>query len=40
MHWREFIGGDVVISPPCAWQRLYNAIGIEAIPNPVDPMIV
>ena len=21
MHWSEFIGGDVVISPPCAWQR-------------------
>jgi transaldolase len=20
MHWSEFIGGDVVISPPCAWQ--------------------
>ena len=25
MHWSEFIGGDVVISPPCAWQRRYNA---------------
>ena len=21
MHWSEFIGGDVVISPPCAWQQ-------------------
>jgi transaldolase len=43
MHWSEFIGGDVVISPPCAWQRRYNASGIEAIPrmdNPVDPRIV
>jgi len=25
MHWSEFIGGDVVISPPCSWQRRYNA---------------
>jgi transaldolase len=43
MHWSEFIGGDVVISPPCAWQRRYNASGIDAIPrmdNPVDPRIV
>jgi transaldolase len=43
MHWSEFIGGDVVISPPCAWQRRYNASGIEAISrmdNPVDAKIV
>jgi transaldolase len=27
MHWSEFIGGDVVISPPYAWQvRLNGAI--------------
>ncbi len=43
MHWSEFIGGDVVISPPCAWQRRYNASDIEVIPrmdNPVDSKIV
>jgi transaldolase len=43
MHWSEFIGGDVVISPPCAWQRRYNESDIEVIPridNPVDPRIV
>ena len=43
MHWSEFIGGDVVISPPCAWQRRYNDSDIEVIPridNPVDPRIV
>jgi len=43
MHWSEFIGGDVVISPPCAWQRRYNASDIQVIPridNPVDPKIV
>ena len=43
MHWSEFIGGDVVISPPCPWQRRYNESDIEVIPrmdNPVDPKIV
>jgi len=43
MHWSEFIGGDVVISPPCVWQRRYNASGIDAIPrmdNPVEAKIV
>ncbi|MGA2570088.1 MAG: transaldolase family protein [Terracidiphilus sp.] len=43
MHWSEFIGGDVVISPPCAWQRRYNESDIEVIPrinDPVDPRIV
>lgn len=23
-HWSEFIGGDVVISPPAKWQKRYN----------------
>ena len=43
MHWSEFIGGDVVISPPCAWQKRYNASDIEVInriDTPVDPKIV
>ncbi|HXM15017.1 MAG TPA: transaldolase family protein, partial [Candidatus Eremiobacteraceae bacterium] len=43
MHWSEFIGGDVVISPPHAWQVRFNASGIEIKPrigNPVDPRIV
>ena len=43
MHWSEFIGGDVVISPPYAWQKRYNASDIDPIPrmdNPVDPRIV
>src|SRR5208283_2773807 len=31
MHWSEFIGGDVVISPPCVWQERYNASDIEII---------
>jgi transaldolase len=43
MHWSEFIGGDVVISPPYKWQVRYNASGIEVKPridDPVDARIV
>jgi transaldolase len=43
MHWSEFIGGDVVISPPCAWQKRYNASDIPVvsrIDTPVDPRVV
>ena len=43
MHWSEFIGGDVVISPPFQWQVRLNASGISAesrIENPVDPKII
>ncbi|HEY2117778.1 MAG TPA: transaldolase family protein [Candidatus Acidoferrum sp.] len=43
MHWSEFIGGDVVISPPYAWQVRLNASGISAEPridNLVDPKII
>lgn len=43
MHWSEFIGGDVVISPPCAWQKRFAASDIEIrsrIETPVDRAIV
>jgi transaldolase len=43
MHWSEFIGGDIVISPPYSWQVRFNASDIEVRPridNPVDPQIV
>ena len=43
MHWSEFIGGDVVISPPYKWQVRFNASGVEVIPRidkPVSPEIV
>jgi transaldolase len=43
MHWSEFIGGDVVISPPCPWQKRYNESDIEVISRidtPVDAKIV
>lgn len=43
MHWSEFIGGDVVISPPWAWQKRFAASGIDVISRidmPVDSRIV
>jgi len=33
MHWSEFIGGDLVISPPYAWQKRFNASQIEVTPR-------
>jgi transaldolase len=33
MHWSEFIGGEVVISPPYAWQKRFNASHIDVIPR-------
>jgi transaldolase len=42
-HWSEFVGGDVVISPPFAWQEKIQASGADAAPRmdiPVDPAIV
>ena len=43
MHWSELIGGDVVISPPSAWQKRFAASDIEIrsrIDTPVDREIV
>jgi transaldolase len=43
MHWSEFIGGNVVISPPYKWQVRFNSSGIEVvsrIDQPVDPEVV
>jgi transaldolase len=28
-HWSEFIGGDVVISPPFDWQTKFNDSSVE-----------
>jgi transaldolase len=43
MHWSEFIGGDVVISPPYKWQVRFNGSDVEVIPRidrPVDSHIL
>jgi transaldolase len=42
MHWSELIGGDVVISPPAAWQKRFVASDIDVvsrISNPVPSRI-
>ncbi len=43
MHWSEFIGGDVVISPPHAWQVRFNTSDVQVrtrIDKPVDANVV
>jgi len=42
-HWSELVGGDVVISPPFAWQEKIQASGhvpVERMQEPVDPAVV
>ena len=38
MHWSQFVGGDVVISPPFEWQVRLNASGIEPLPRIDEPV--
>jgi transaldolase len=43
MHWSELIGGDVVISPPHAWQKRFNACDVAVEPRidtPIAPAIL
>jgi transaldolase len=43
LQWSELIGGDLVISPPCEWQKRFAASDITVEPRistPVDPAIV
>jgi transaldolase len=43
LHWSEFIGGDVVISPPYRWQVRFNKSDVEVVPridNPVPAHIL
>lgn len=43
LHWAEFLGGDLVISPPFDWQARINENGISPEPRidrPVDPEIL
>jgi transaldolase len=42
-HWSEFIGGDVVISPPWHWQQRFNASDVTVenyMDIPVNPEII
>ena len=43
MHWSELIGGDIVMTIPYEWQRLFNDSDIEVKPrfdNPVPAEVV
>lgn len=43
LQWTEFVGGDVVLSPPFAWQQRFVNSGIDPVERmhlPVDPNIV
>lgn len=43
LHWSEFIGGDVVISPPFEWQNRFNASDVRVEPRmdtPVDGRVL
>ena len=43
LHWSEFIGADMVLTIPSAWQKRFNASDVEVverIANPVRPDII
>jgi len=43
LHWSQFIGGNVVISPPYKWQQRYNGSDVSIMNYmdiPVDPKII
>jgi transaldolase len=43
LHWTEFVGGDLAMTMPYAWQVRFNASGIDPTPRidvPVDPAII
>jgi transaldolase len=43
LHWSELIGGDIVLTIPYEWQKLFNASTIEVkerIQNPVSQEII
>ncbi len=43
LHWSELIGGDVVLTVPSGWQKLFNSSEVEVkdrINKPVDPEII
>jgi transaldolase len=38
LHWSELIGGDLILSIPCDWQKLYNASDIPVRARIDDPI--
>jgi len=38
LHWTELVGGDLVLTMPHAWQRLFNDSGFEVVPRMDEPV--
>ena len=38
LHWSELIGGDIVLTIPHSWQKLFNASDIEVVPRMANPV--
>jgi transaldolase len=38
LHWSEFVGGDVILTIPAAWQRRFNASSVEVKPRMDAPV--
>jgi transaldolase len=38
LHWSELIGGDIVLTIPSKWQKLFNASSIEVVPRFDEPV--
>ena len=38
LHWSELIGGDIVMTIPYKWQRIFNTSGIEVRPRMDEPV--
>jgi transaldolase len=37
-HWREFIGGNIILTIPFAWQKKYNSADVEVTAHMDDAM--
>jgi transaldolase len=38
LHWTQLIGGDIVLTIPYAWQKLFNASEIDVVPRFEEPV--
>lgn len=38
LHWSQLIGGDIVLTIPHAWQKLFNGSDIDVVPRFDDPV--
>jgi transaldolase len=38
LHWSQLIGGDVILTIPHAWQRLFNDSSIDVVPRMDEPV--